>query len=50
MRKTLHSLRDIHPSNFRQSFGGMTPRVDLWPVMEPLPIPRMIDAMNMEQR
>jgi hypothetical protein len=48
MRKTLHSLQDRHPSNLLQSRGGITPRVDLWPLMKPLLlIPRMMDAMNM---
>ena len=47
MRKTLHSLQDRHRSNLLQSRGGMTPRVDLWPLMESLLIPRVIDAMNM---
>jgi hypothetical protein len=50
MRKTQHSLQDTHPSNFLQSRGGMTSRVDLWPLMEQLPVSRLINAMNMEQR
>jgi len=50
MRKMLHSLQDRHPSNFLQSRGGKTPLVNLWPVMEPLSLPRMIDGMNTEQR
>ena len=46
MRKMLHSLQERHSSNFLQSRGRKTPHVDLWPLMEPLPIPRMTDAMQ----
>ena len=50
MRKTLNSLQDRHPSNFLYSRGGMTPHVDLRPLLESLSIPRMIRWKNMEQR